>query len=55
MRPAASMLIPYFGQLFLPESGGKLDQCGPQTAMHVGKLAFNQFANENIGARTNRL
>jgi|ERR1700720_955387 hypothetical protein len=53
--PAASVLVPYFGQLFLLEAGGKLDQCGPQTAMHVGNLAFDQFANQDVGARTNRL
>ena len=54
VRPAASVLIPYFGQLFLPESGSKLDQRWPETAMHVGNLAFNQFANEDVGTRTNR-
>ena len=52
---AASMLVPYFGQLFLPKSGGELDQCRPQAAMHVGNLAFNQLANEDVGTRTNRL
>src|SRR6201982_2088913 len=52
---AASVFVPYFGQLFLPESGGKLDQRRPETAMHVGNLAFNQLANENVGTRANPL
>jgi hypothetical protein len=54
MRPAASVLVPYFGQLFLPESGGKLDQCRPQSAMHVCNLAFNQLANQDVGTLTDR-
>src|SRR6266478_6499841 len=54
VRPAASVLVPHFGQLFLAESGGKLDQCWPQTAMHICNLAFNQLANEDVGTLTNR-
>src|SRR5207249_2933680 len=54
VRSAASVLVPYFGQLFLPESGGKLDQCRPQTPMHVCNLAFYQLANEDVGTSTNR-
>src|SRR5437763_3398388 len=55
VRSAASVLVPYLGQLFFAESRGKLDQYRPETAMHVGNLAFKQLANENVGARTNRL
>ena len=55
MCSAASVLVPYFGQLFLPEAGGQLDQCRPETAMHIRNLAFNQLANEDVGTRTNRL
>src|SRR5437762_13102345 len=54
VRPAASVLVPYFGQLFLLESGGNLDQCGPETAMHVGNFAFNQLAHENVRILRNR-
>jgi hypothetical protein len=55
MRPAGSVLVPYFGELFLAESRGKLDQCWPETAMHVRNLALNQFANEHVGTLANRL
>jgi hypothetical protein len=49
------MLVPYFGELFLAESGSELDQCWPQTAMHVRNLAFNQLTNEDVGTLANRL
>src|SRR5678816_2261745 len=34
---------------------GELDQCWPQTAMHVRNLALNQLADENVGTLANRL
>jgi hypothetical protein len=55
VRPAGSVLVPYFGELFLAESGGELDQCWPETAMHVGNLASNQLTNEDVGTLANRL
>ena len=42
---AGTVLVPYFGELFLAESRAELDQCWPQTAMHVRNLALNQLAN----------
>jgi hypothetical protein len=44
-----------FGESFLAESRAELDQCWPQTAMHVRNLALNQLTDQNVGTLANRL
>ncbi len=51
MGPAGSVLVPYFGELFLAKSRAELDQCWPQAAMHVRNLSLNQLADEDVGIR----
>ena len=43
------MLVPYFGELFLAESPAELDQCWPQTAMHVRNLALTSLQTRTLG------
>src|SRR4030095_12482851 len=53
--PTGGVLVPCSGELFLAESRAELDQCWPQTAMHVCNLALNQLADQNVGTLANRL
>src|SRR4030095_3773119 len=51
--PTGGVLVPYSGEPFLAESRAELDQCRPQTAMHVRNLALNQLADEDGGTLAN--
>jgi hypothetical protein len=47
--PTGSVLVPHFGELFLAESRAELDQCWPQTAMHVRNLASTSLQTRTLG------